>query len=362
MKEQNNKINYKCTILIPTYNRPNRLKRLLSYYNKYGKDFNIIIADASSNENKRLNKKNISLFSNLKIIYLDNYPSKILPYYKICGAVNYINTKYTVFCADDDFITPNGINRSIDFLEKNPDFTIAQGYYISFYLKNKDNRNFFWVPYPSKESLTFSESRSRLVFYLSNSKPVTLYGVRRTKNLKMASKEIMKFTNNTMFSDLLLVTLDMVYGKIKRLDLLYGAGEIIPHSWTIRVKHLTDFIKEGTYDQQYTQFRECLSTHLSKKSNLSIVESKKIIDDAMLPLLKRIYKVRHGSPVVKITKVLNILLPHWMYEKIRELYMDILFLKKVRMDSFWNLIDNPSFKYYDDFSKIRSHVLSQSKK
>ncbi|MBA7581945.1 hypothetical protein ES708_23862 [subsurface metagenome] len=54
MKENNTKMNNLCTIIIPTYNRPDRLKRLLDYYNKYGKNFNIIVADSSSKENKRL--------------------------------------------------------------------------------------------------------------------------------------------------------------------------------------------------------------------------------------------------------------------------------------------------------------------
>ena len=40
MKENNTKINNLCTIIIPTFNRPRRLKRILSYYHKYGRNFN----------------------------------------------------------------------------------------------------------------------------------------------------------------------------------------------------------------------------------------------------------------------------------------------------------------------------------
>ncbi len=354
----------KCTAIIPTYNRPNRLRRLLDYYNKYGKGFNIIIADSSSNENKKLNKKNISLFSSLNILHLDNHPSKILPYYKVCDALNYVNTKYSVFCADDDFITPNGINKSVDFLEKNPDFTVAQGYYITFYLKpsKKGKQHFYWAPYCSYNSISFPDAKSRLAFHFSNYLP-TFYAVHRTDLLKKIFKETIKYTNDAMFGELLPSMLDVIYGKMKCLDTLYGSREVIPNSGGRTSKTFKDFIKEGTYDKKYAKFRECLSIHLSKKSKLTVEESKKVVDDAMSSYLKKVYEKHYNNRLVKMKKILdNLPLPSWMSEQIKMAYRKLIFLKKVRMDPFWNSIDKPSSKYYDDFNKIRNHVLLYSKK
>ena len=349
------------SIIIPTRNRPNFLRRLLDYYNKYGKGFNIIVADASSNENKRLNKKTVSVSSNLNIQYLDNYSSEINMHYKILDALSYVNTKYSVLCADDDFITPNGVNKSIDFLEKNPDFTVAQGHYISFYLKN--NKKFFWMPLLDHKSITFSEAKSRLVFYFSNYQLLTFYGVHKTKALKESFSELIKFTDGDIFSEILLVALNVIHGKIKCLDILYGARELMIKPESEKSKDFMDFIKEGTYDKKYTKFRECLSTHLSKKSKLTMEESKKLIDDAMPSCLKAVYKRHRGNLIIKITKFLNTQGSHfWVYKKTRELYRDLSFLKKVRTNPFWNLIDDPSSKYYNDFNKIRNHVLLYSKK
>ena len=364
MKNQNNKLGYRCTIIIPTYNRPNHLRRILDYYNKYGTDFNIIVGDSSSKINKKINKKTVSLFSNLNIQYLNNYSSKINLYHKTFDALNYVNTKYTVFCADDDFITPNGINKSVDFLEKNPDFIVAQGYYLLFYLKNKNNRkkDFYWTSHLYNNQVTFPEIKSRLIFYLSNYQVLTFYGVRKTKYLKKFLKEIIKFTDGYAFSEMLLTNLGAVYGKIKCLDILYGAREIEGGKCIAR-KSLIDFIKEGAYNKKYVKFRECLSIHLSKKSSLTIEESKKLIDEIMPSCLKNIYKTYHQSPRVKIIKFLNKLeLPSWMQEKIRQLYRELAFIKDVRMNSFWNLIDKPSSRYYYDFNNIRNHVLLHSKK
>ena len=129
----------KATIIIPTYNRSGYLQRTLDYYHKYGNDFDIVVADSSSNDNKKLNRKIIPSFPNLKIQYIDKYSEKTDPYHKFADMVNYAKEKYCVFCGDDDFVVPNGINQSVDFLEKNPEFTVAHGYYIGFHLKNKKN-------------------------------------------------------------------------------------------------------------------------------------------------------------------------------------------------------------------------------
>jgi len=351
----------KCTILIPTYNRPNRLRRILDYYNKYGKDFNIIIADSSSDNNKKINKKIISKFSKLDFLYIDKYSPTNLMYHKLLDTINRVKTKYSVLCADDDFITPNGINKSVNFLEKNQDFTVAQGYYISFYLKNKNK--FSWMLFPGHESITFPKAKSRVAFFLSNYHLLTLYGVHRTKGLQASLEEMFKFTDETIFYQILLTTLEVIYGKIKCLDLLYGVRELtLPPGVVAPNRDFMDFIKEGTYDKKYAKFRESISTHLSKKSKLTIEESKKLIDDNMSSCLKDAYKRRHGDSMVKIAKFLSTLgLPFWMHEKMRDLYRDLCFIQKVRMNPFWNSIDKPSSKYYDDFNKIRNHVLLHSK-
>ena len=53
----NDDTNYGCTIIIPTYNRSDYLRRILSYYNEY-------VADSSSDETKKMNKETISSLSN----------------------------------------------------------------------------------------------------------------------------------------------------------------------------------------------------------------------------------------------------------------------------------------------------------
>ena len=348
----------KVSIIIPTYNRPNYLRRILDYYNSYKTDYKIIIADSSSIENKALNKETISSFPNLKILYLDVYSDKINPLYKLVDAIKHTKGKYCLFCADDDFITPNGINQSVDFLENNQDFTIVHGHYISFYSKNKEKgeKKFCWRLGDAVKQITFPDARSRLIEYLSDYSISTFYGVHRTDSLKMVLEEALKFTNDERFSEFLISILPLIYGKMKCLDVLYAARETIFSSAGITNKTINDFIKEGSYEGKYANFKNCLAIHLNKNSQLTIEESQKIIDEAMAIYLKK------SRPNDYKYFLINILyyFPEAISKKIKLIYRRAKLNFSKPTGNFLNFINDPSSKYYDDFNRIRGCLMSHT--
>jgi len=280
----------KCTIIIPTFNRPQYLRRILSYYNGFEENYNIIIADSSFDKIKQLNKIIISKISNHDIHYIDKYSCDVNPYHKLADAINQAKTKYSVFCADDDFITPRGINQSMDFLEKNQDFTVAHGNYISFYLQinKKKKQKFYWTPGYPYNSIVFPDAESRLNYNFDSYYP-TLYAVHRTDFLKMIFEETVKYTFDDRFGELLPSMLDLIYGKMKKIDILYSAREMIIDSAGRTSKNFKNFIKDGIYEKKYIKFKTCLAEHLTNNSQLNIEESKKIIDKAMSIYMKKYY-------------------------------------------------------------------------
>lgn len=339
----------KATIIIPTYNRSKHLQLTLGYYDKYGKDFDIVVGDSSSEENKELDRKIVSSLSNLNIQHIE-YPEETNPYHKFADMINYAKEKYCVFCGDDDFVVPNGINQCVDFLEKNPDFTVAHGYYIGFDLKNKKNgkKQFFWETRYSRESITFSDPKDRLFKQLSEYSFPTFYGVHRTDFLNMAYRELLNSKADTVFfGEMLPSMLDLIYGKTKCLDIMYMARRIGPRS-DYRPS-LIDFMNEGKYDKEYAKFRQCLAVHLDKKSQIGIGESDKIIDKAMSVYIKKYF-----SPGIKRTlrnKAEHNKAFNKVYKSARFVY---------RLITGGNLSSKYNFlpEYYDDFNKIRTHVIS----
>lgn len=358
----------KVTIIIPTYNRPTCLKRLLDYYNGYNIDYNIIVADSSSNKNKRLNKETVSSFPNLKILYLDDYSDKIKGLHKFADATKYVKSKYCLFCGDDDFVVPNGINQSVDFLEKNPDFTVAHGRYLSFWLnpKKRGEKQFCWQVRYSNQSITFSNPENRLFKQLSEYGLPTFYGVHRTDFLKMIYREVLNYKiDPILFAELLLSMLALICGKMKCLnDVLYMARQIdSDHSYYNNWPTLPDFVNQGKYDEKYVKFRQCLVNYLCKKSQLNIEESKKVIDDAMSMYIKRYHSLNLKGVLIDKVKYISDSLhtPDWIYKKVRLLYKRIRFPQQA--DDFFVSLDNPnSSKYCNDFEKIKNQVIKKVSK
>src|SRR5260221_10832539 len=184
----------KVDIVIPTYNRPEYLKRILEYYSPYTKDFNFIIADSSTPQNKNKNKKIIKDYSStLSILYLDKFHPTLQQHYKFAQMVKYIKSKYCVFCADDDFIVPKAIKECVEFLKKNPDYSVAHGTYIGFFqFQPLWGLNKLWWKYRySHQSITSSRSLTRVDHHLRNY-TLFIWSVRRSDVVKKCYQEFSK--------------------------------------------------------------------------------------------------------------------------------------------------------------------------
>lgn len=343
----------KYTIIIPTYNRPEYLKRLMSYYDDFNVECKIIIADSSTNENKNLNKNICSLFPNLNILHLDDYPSAIDPTEKIANSIKQVSSEYSVLCADDDFIVPNGIQQSIDFLEQNADYTIAYGVYLTFQIKqNKKNiYRSLWTTRDYPISIMSSDPIRRIYSYMDNfSSNPTFYATYRTDFLNFVFEETVKYANDLLFGEDLRVFLTIFYGKAKCIDVLYGARTT---SWGSHNRPtLRDYIDDETFDDRIKTFKLCLANHLKEISDIDIGEFNEMVDKWMDT---KISNRKHHQSILfqKMNAILNNLeLPNWMDKQIRFVYRK-LFPLKVPVD-FPVYIDNP--RYQDDLKKIRKYV------
>jgi len=274
--------NHNFSILIPTYNRQKFLKRILSYYDSFKEGFNIVIADSSTDENKQENQKTISTLSNLTITYIgfppnDDYLSIMN---KILGGLNNTKTKYCVFCADDDFITPTGIKQSVEFLENNPGYTVAHGHYIVFSVKADADNQFQWKPYTAAGTIADPTPEARLFHHLSSYTP-TFYGVHNTNLLKLIFEETLDFADDFRFSELLASVIALIYGKCNCLSVFYAAREISTDSTSLKIEPFKNIISSQSYTRKYNKFRECLSMHLMKKSQTNLKQAEELIDNSM---------------------------------------------------------------------------------
>lgn len=345
----------KVDIIIPTYNRTEYLKRILDYYRESAKDLNIIVADSSNLSNKKLNKTLVKTYPQLNILYVDKFSENLSQHLKFAEMVKYIKNKYCVFCADDDFIVPNGIKECVNFLEKNPEYSAAHGTYIGFYLFKGilGYKDFWWNFRYSYNSIDGESPAKRLASHLSDF-TLTLWAVRRTEMVKNCYKELVKTNFDPylllMFGELLPDALISIYGKIKRLSTFYAARQYF-FSIATNFATLIDGINTGQYEMEYNKFKNCLISNLIKRNNISQAEATEIIDSAMKKYL------RYSSQEHMVNRINNILryTPQFLSKGLRLLHASYLFSKK-KIDPI-GLIDNPPSKYFNDFNHIRKHVL-----
>lgn len=340
------------TIIIPTHNRPRYLKRILDYYDLSGKASQIIIGDSSSDENKSRNSEITSGFTDLEITCYRDFSSDMLAYSKIAEVLIKVKTKYSVLCADDDFVTPSGIKKAVEFLETNHDYTSAHGNYIGYTVKEVkgSQREFIWRPIYPFISITHDNPTERLFAHLENYYP-TFYAVHRTDILRRAYTENLEATDDYRFGELFLSLYGLIHGKMKKVDGLYNAREFLETSTGATTSKMTDYKKDGDFEARYTKFRDCLAHVLTEQSACSLENSQEIIDMGMQSYLN----ARQGSSRTRsrLGKTFEKFpLPLSIQNGMKKV------INKINSDGVepWKN-SPPSQEWLDEYHKIRSAVL-----
>ena len=215
------------TILIPTRNRFEYIKKLVAYYSYFNFDGKIFILDSSNNR----------IFLKTKL-YLNKYAGKNIQHYKIIArpseCIKYIipkiKTKFVCFSGDDDYFIVNGLIKSIRILKKNQYIDSLNGLSIVTKIKNKSLFNFEYLPYNHFYS-TNSKSVLRLKKILQNYK-VPLFSILRLEILKKIFSKVpgkskrylcpTRIINDEILESLLFVYYNKIYSQDHKLILFHN--------------------------------------------------------------------------------------------------------------------------------------------
>lgn len=338
-------------VLIPTHNRPEFLKRVLEYYLKNGNYFNFIITDSSNRTNKIKNKKIVSEFKNLKILYKNNLSEKLVQSIKFAETIKLVKSKYCVFCGDDDFIVPAAIVQSVKFLEKNTDYVSAHGEYIGFHYFRRFPQKFrlWWKIRYQPHDIDEDSALKRLEFHLKNYVHV-IWSVKRTVIAKRCYKEFLASHYDSkvlaVMGELSPDSLTVIYGKVKNLKILYGArqlfGSVISYFPT-----LFDAKKTSLYQVEYAKYERSLLKNFSY--SLSSEEIKRIRDS--FNVYNSFSKQEHNINQINLfLSRLPVLFPYL----IRQIHIFYLFSR----NRFGKLgdISRVDSNFYHDYKQIKDIV------
>lgn len=222
---------HEATVIIPTYNRSQYLEQLLKYIAQVFdcSQVRFFVLDGSD----ICNLQNEELCRKYNVDY-KYYGTECSPIERILDGLNDVQTSIVSILADDDLIWPKGFLECVDFLKKNPEYSVAHGEYICF--EESDGKIKTWECYEN-QPMEQEYSIERLYCLLSHYQPV-FYAVYRTEVLRMAIKETLENVDSSdlLFGELLPACIAVVQGKIKNLPgFYYGrqSGTSIPRSLVI---------------------------------------------------------------------------------------------------------------------------------
>jgi len=220
-----------CTILIPTHNRHHYLDRCVRWF--LDLPYPIVVADSSATGWQ----SELRAHEGVRYSHMPGGFEVYLP--KLQKGLAAIETPYVAMCADDDFITADGLTQSVRFLDAHPDYSFCQGYAYSF--QAFDGHVVAWPIAYTRHDL----ARADWVDRVERADHTVYYGVNRTKVLRnsidfLARQDFAEITDAMpAFVDLCLTTNAARSGKFKRVNVPFGLREYSPYIQTTGTRPAT---------------------------------------------------------------------------------------------------------------------------
>lgn len=194
------------SIIIPTHERKQVLKRAIEYYEQFDVA-NIVICDSSAIVDEYASAQPTIIYHHVPEM---GFAAKILH-----GIVT-SNTAFVCLSADDDFLSQSGLLSALTFLNEHADYVSVQGMYTQFTYLGKERVIFNQLYDKSLNTQLASDSPEERVISSMNPYMPQLYSLHRKEVLQKAielATTVPRITNVEMCCNLV----PMIFGKHKVL-------------------------------------------------------------------------------------------------------------------------------------------------
>jgi glycosyltransferase domain-containing protein len=211
------------TIVIPTYNRPALLLRLVTYYAEHGRPIRLLVLDSSKPDIAAENATALEPYRAFlrHVVYPTTTPMAA----KLSLGLQDVSTSTVSFCADDDLVFTDGLHEARNFLLGNPDYVCAHGLYLNF---REDGFQLHLTREYAGESNDAKHPGAR-IFRLCQNYESLFYGLFRTADLR----DILAVAGtipSLHYQELFQSVGALIKGKIKRLQCFYAARRSGPEA------------------------------------------------------------------------------------------------------------------------------------
>jgi len=206
------------TVVIPTYNRPEFVSRLVTYYRDVAPQLPLVVLDSSRDEIVAANKRSLCRFGDA--VRHRVFPSTMPVIDKLAAGVAEVATPYVSLCADDDIVFPAALREAVRFLAGNPDYVSAHGLYLNFRVAGHQVH----ITREYSGSGNEAASAARRIFTLCQHYESLYYAVFRTADLQHVMTGATALPT-LHFQELFQSVAALIRGKVKRFPSFYGGRQ-----------------------------------------------------------------------------------------------------------------------------------------
>jgi glycosyltransferase domain-containing protein len=259
------------TFVIPTYNRPDRLMRLLTYLAQYRAGASVMVLDSSIEIPDQVALDAAIAAAGANYVRFD--PS-VAPYAKMRDGVARVDTQYVALWGDDDMLVPTGVLSATEALAANPKLSIAHGVSVIANLRQAGSRTEMVAldPYPQTE-VHGDNAGARLWDHLVGY-ATTFYSVHRTQDLLHNLTLCVENGFGHFWGEYFLSAMSAIQGGIGQVDALYMVRECHESMDSVNKTgariDFFDFISSKGYGSMYEKFRDALAAEIVARDGVSL--------------------------------------------------------------------------------------------
>ncbi|MBI2495610.1 MAG: TIGR00180 family glycosyltransferase [Candidatus Omnitrophica bacterium] len=277
------------SLILPTYNRPGLLRRVLRYYEACQFPHRVLVADSSDAPAAEANRQIVEAVSRAMPVEYRRYDSALEVPMKLAEALEGIQSTYAVIGSDDDFFVPSALERGVAFLESHPDYALAHGESAYFVLESDRivSGRCVGVGRYLQRTIDHASGSERLAAHLAQY-TTTFYSVHRTEQLRRNWRRVAALPLDHLFDELLPSCLSLIEGKSQKLDELYMVRQI--HSaQTARTRGSRGlgWVMGQRWSEHYARFQDLLAEELVGQDRITMEAAREVAKQAFRPYVAR---------------------------------------------------------------------------
>jgi len=329
---------HELTVVIPTYNRPGYLKRSLDYWGST--DIDIIVADGSDNEYEGCIPINVTYFYNKELTVGQRW----------LNALQKVKTPYVAICADDDFLSINGIKSCLDYLKNFSDYASVQGISVTFQIDDKKNIYVEISNYKMLGHHIDGDVAQQRLNQLFDEYIYQIYSIYRLQVLRPAF-EACKDLSNPNYLELAAAIVPTIFGKHKVLPVFYSARQNISgsSSETFEVPRFES--RKAEFSINYQRWRTNLAKIYSEVEGSSFRDSMEIIDKTLTQYYQWDFKAFPNRKAID-TKFWSLPFVFIMKTSLKKIFPESLLWAKRRLYKRIRTINSPGYPFTDPVAEV----------